>query len=648
MNKPIAMLSAAALALGILSGCGPAASAPSTSPSAAPSPAAPQESAQAEQGVFALSYSNVNFDFSKDIAQLMDQTPLVPQQADIPLTVADEKGASGVILVPSVREDGAGDYYLNALVAGNALQFTATADIARVESSVSGGVEVQDNAFSLVPAPIVVGAQEQEVITVTMADGQVYRVHTAHELAPVLNITTKQVAEENAGVYDFALDKFLLRVNTEGEVVYYRNLNCVGEKMAENFARQETAGGDFYTTFVELNVEYRNMNGGYSSGLYLVMDENYADVDTVTLLPNAEEHHTHGEGYLDQHEFVVLGKGHYLTMSYTPMLVENLPEGVQGIDGGSSAYVWAGIFQEVQDGKVRYELNTTDYPMLYETAVEKLDYANSTDQGIDAEDRQGNTIHVFSEGFMDYVHPNSIDYTLDGQGNVDKLLVSMRDQCAVYQFDLDTGAVEWVLGGKASTFTGYEAYATQRKDEKGVEFTALSYGQHDARYLNKNADGTLTGNPRISMFDNQTGDAPFRIEPPAPTMAPNLTRTLQVELNVEDKTATVSHVINGVDLNALSQGYHIASHCGSVAYDNDNAVVIGWGLHGVVDGIGAAAPAGTITDKGYEDLRQGSRPVFTEYDLEHGTITFELYATRNPLIQSHEALFAYRTYKSGK
>ena len=58
------------------------------------------------------------------------------------------------------------------------------------------------------------------------------------------------------------------------------------------------------------------------------------------------------------------------------------------------------------------------------------------------------------------------------------------------------------------------------------------------------------------------------------------------------------------------------------------------------------APEGTIGDKGYNDLRIGSRPIFTEYDQENDTVTFELSADRNPLCQSHEAFFSYRTYKT--
>ena len=47
------------------------------------------------------------------------------------------------------------------------------------------------------------------------------------------------------------------------------------------------------------------------------------------------------------------------------------------------------------------------------------------------------------------------------------------------------------------------------KEDAQQQFEALTYGQHFARYTNRNEDGTLTGNPEISIFDNQTGIGPF-------------------------------------------------------------------------------------------------------------------------------------------
>lgn len=78
----------------------------------------------------------------------------------------------------------------------------------------------------------------------------------------------------------------------------------------------------------------------------------------------------------------------------------------------------------------------------------------------------------------DYIHVNSID-----PGGSDDLLLSARNTWALYDIDIPTGAVQWELGGRNSTF----------KLQAGTQ----TYWQHDAEWQ----PGGL-----ISVFDN--GDAP--------------------------------------------------------------------------------------------------------------------------------------------
>ncbi|MBQ9031442.1 MAG: aryl-sulfate sulfotransferase [Parasporobacterium sp.] len=591
-----------------------------------------------------IDYANVPFDYSDQIAAEEEGTVLVPEAAAIALTVTDEIGITGVKLVGSLEEGNESEYYLNAYAAEDPLTFTAQegTEIVSADSSISGSLEVADGSVVYSPAELNAKELVDEVIAFHMADGSKYSVHTVPEAFPALEVTGEGTAEEQAGVYTFVLDKFLLRADTQGRILYYRDVNCVGEVQAENFAPQTFAGSQYYSLFVELRPEYRNANGGFSSGMYLVMNDRFQDIDLITLYPNEDPDHTHGEGYLDQHEFVIIDETHYLLLSYTLQQVENLPESLEGLDGTQSAYVWAGIMQEVKDDEVIAEINTADYPLLYESAVEKIDYANSTLDGVMVTVGQ-NEISSFADGIMDYVHVNSLDYTLNEEGTVDKLLVSMRDQSAVFQFDMKSGAIDWILGGKASTLAGYEEFTTDRTDDMGAGFKALTFGQHFARYCNRTEAGTLDGNPVISVFDNQTGMAPFLMAMPIPT----LTRVFKAEIDEVAKTATILDVVDGAYLNEKTGKYHIASHCGSVQYNN-STVMIGWGLHGVVDNIGPFAPKGTISDLGFEDLRIGSRPVFTDYDMENDTVLFELSGNRNPKEENAEAFFSYRTYKTAE
>ena len=213
-----------------------------------------------------------------------------------------------------------------------------------------------------------------------MDSGEQYAIHMTSEMLPKLYMTGSGVAEGDAGVYTFGVLKTLVRVNSDREVVYYRNLQCMSDYVGTtNFEVNEVDGTNFYAFNVDINTEFPL--GGFSSSVYVVMDENYKEIDIVNLAANDDPNHTHGAGYLDEHEFRILGKGHYLALSYTPLLVDNLPAGVEGINGTSSAYVWAGIYQEIQDGKAVNEINTADYAELYASSVEGCDYANSAPVG---------------------------------------------------------------------------------------------------------------------------------------------------------------------------------------------------------------------------------------------------------------------------
>ena len=377
-RKIVVCLLAGVLGAAMLAGCGKNAEQEQGSLSAE----AETETEEAT-GVAELDYVNVPFDYSAEIEEQMGRVPMQPEAAAIPISVSDANGASGVVLTASSDTANTTDYYLNAYVAGSEIVITPAEgqQIASVSSSVEGKtIEIgEDGTAGVVPEALDANEPADEVITVAMADGTEYKIHTLNELMPDLEVVNNGVAEADKGVYTFSVDHFFLRVNTEGELIYYRNMNCVGESdgkelMAENFAAQDTLDGDrYYSAFVELEPDFRNSNGGFSSGFYLVMDENYQDIDKAVLEANDSENQNHGQGYLDQHEFLVLGEDHYILLSYTPILADNLPDTVEGIDGGNTAYVWTGIIQEVKDGEVVNEVNTADYPLLYESAVEKID-----------------------------------------------------------------------------------------------------------------------------------------------------------------------------------------------------------------------------------------------------------------------------------
>ncbi len=85
----------------------------------------------------------------------------------------------------------------------------------------------------------------------------------------------------------------------------------------------------------------------------------------------------------------------------------------------------------------------------------EINYENSTDQGTDVVINE-ETVPSPANGWMDYVHPNSLDYTLDTEGNVDKLLVSMRDagsRPVFTEYDMANDQITFERNSRAVAFT---------------------------------------------------------------------------------------------------------------------------------------------------------------------------------------------------
>ncbi|WKY45143.1 arylsulfotransferase family protein [Eubacteriaceae bacterium ES2] len=540
-------------------------------------------------------YTNVYFDYSDQIAAVdAKSTAFTSPVEDTKsgLSVSDENDATGVVLVAAQNPENKNDLYLNALVAGNELVFSGSGIVSvtdAVGSNPAVIVSVSEDSFTVKPAIINADEPVDEVIGVTMSDGNTYNIHTVNELLPGIDIAKSEVEAVESGVYSILVDRFLLRVDTDGNLVYYRNLDCTGENIVENFQAQDTEEGRFYTFMVELDPSLRNAMGGFSSGMYVLMDENYNEINYITLMANDDKNHTHGEGYLDQHEFVLLGENHWIGLSYTQEFVDNLT--VAGIDGGSTAYIQAGIIQEVKDGKVIHEYNTADYPELYASAKEACDYGNSTNNGT-------------ADDYMDYVHVNSI--CIDPKD--DNLLVSMRNQYAVYKFDRENGNIIWALGGDNNQFTGLEDYL----DDNGNLFV----GQHYARYV----DESIAGNDStVTVFNNNTN------------YQQNATKTYTFTLDEENKTATVS-AVEGTALDAITGKMHWATHCGSYQQISEESSLMGWGFCAALD----MNPA-TINQ----------HALLTDYNPTTGNIGYELSVSRNSLYKHpNEACFSYRAYKN--
>ena len=626
----------ASLALGVaLTACGGSGQqAASSTTSASTAGSASTQQAVAES-VMEYAPQNYYFDFSESVKAEMDALKTVPDAADIKIESANALGSTGVVLVPKYGVENTNEFYFNALVADSAVMLTAK-DGAKITDATSSAansdiaVASDGKSATFTPAPIKVGvngAITDEIITVTMDSGETYLIHGTSEMLPQLFMTGSGVSADDKGVYSFASTNMLVRINSDREVVYYRDTTCMSPASSFNFEADDSSGELFFAYDVPTA---RGMyGGGYSSGFYVIMDKNYKEIDVVGMQANDDPEHTHGLGYIDMHEIRILGEGHYLTLSYTPLAVDNLPAGVNGVDGTSKAYVWAGIFQEVENGEVIGEINTTDYPELYASAVEGV-FANGTGD-----------INAAST-WTDYIHANALDYILDSEGHCQKIMVSMRSQSALFQFDMATHNMEWVLGGTRSTFSGYEDYTYARETLNTHEpFDAIMFGQHYCRYSKVNSDGTM----EVTVFDNFTGAGqPYMYE------TGTYSRTFKFAVDPSKGTATVLNCTTGRDLDYITGKDHTADHCASVDYYSDTSISIGWGLHMPVDmGMPAAAQFG---------WSKGDHCIFTDYNPQTGTVSLELNVMPSAAQQQRIAdgvttgnmwagiTGAYRTYKN--
>lgn len=542
------------------------------------------------------------------------------------IRVRDDEGADGVQLAHALDRADDKNLYLNAFVAGHTLHVSVPGG-AVVRNVLANGTPgsltrrsdteylVRMQSFS---AEDTASAPEQ-TIEVRIAH-KTYVIHTRPESMPRITTYRSSSNRPERGVYTLASDHYLMRVSTDRRVVYYRNLRCVcdhagTELQVKNFRAQDAAddGQRYYTYFVELDPTKRTVLGGFFSGMYVIMDRDYREISYATLLPNGDK--GHGEGYLDQHEFNLLGPSHWLSLSYTAKRVANIPGSVPTLEGSGVGYVVAGIIQEVRDERVLLEFDTTDHPVLYETSMEACDYVDSSDEGAEVTNIAGVTAFSPTDGFIDYVHVNSVavDPT---DGN---LVVSMRHQYAVFKIDRSTGEIIWKLGGLGDDFG-------LSKQEKFI-------GQHYAYFEDPAIAGKAT--PTLLLLDNHTN------------FEENETRVAEIEFDAREGKVLGERYYPTAPLDGLARDIgvgevpdpvtgrdtmpmHWATHCGSVARQSSGSLVIGWGLNALYSSV-ADLPL---------------VPILTEYDPTTNAIEFELYMTRNEHYSSSEARFSYRVYKN--
>ncbi len=272
-----------------------------------------------------------------------------------------------------------------------------------------------------------------------------YFIRTLH--SEYNSITTGEGGGD--GYYYFASESNIYKMDMSGNIVFYKecdNIVC-------DF-KQTIVDGVTYYSYIEFTLQGDDTVGA-TKYKGVILDENYQVIDTIDYLSTQDGMPENCS--LDMHELLVLGEGHYMFASYVYQRVENVPSDIceDGV-----AYVQATVIQEIQDGELIFQWNSTDYDEFYGYSIRVARLAESSE-----------------ELYVDYMHFNSIAFD-PNDGN---MILSFRSLSALVKIDRETGDIIWILGGEGDMFGLTE-------EEK------MSY-QHFPQVLE---DGTIT------VFDNGT------------------------------------------------------------------------------------------------------------------------------------------------
>jgi hypothetical protein len=162
---------------------------------------------------------------------------------------------------------------------------------------------------------------------------------------------------------------------------------------------------------------------------FLVLDTNFNVTETLNCSPLYS---------LDNHEFQLLGNGHYFFIAHEPQIID-MSEFVEGGDPNATVY-----------GKHVVEFDSNDNIIFIWRSWDHFNILDAIHEDLTA-------------STIDYVHMNAI--AIDYDNNI---LISSRNLSEITKIDRYTGEIIWRLGGVNDDFTW-------SNDEYGISY------QHDIR-----------------------------------------------------------------------------------------------------------------------------------------------------------------------
>ena len=240
------------------------------------------------------------------------------------------------------------------------------------------------------------------------------------------------------GAFYFSLNNYAIKMDTNGEILYYQRAEqcmdfkkvVVGEKVRYIYMEQNPNQESLYMSGVE-----------YYMRQAVIRDENYNLVDTVKYLVTDEGK---DKVALDGQDFIYLDDYNYIVMGYDKRHVYDLP-GKLGTSGWGTR-VAACMIQEIKDGEVVWQWDSTDYAELYSLST-MTDFDNQ------------------QQYWLDYAHLSSM--SIDPVDN--NLVCVFKNLDAVIKIDRKTGSLLWILGGSGDQFKLEDTQKFSKPSYAGVD-----------------------------------------------------------------------------------------------------------------------------------------------------------------------------------
>lgn len=387
----------------------------------------------------------------------------------------------------------------------------------------SHDVSVNDQAMKDGAVSLKLDAINADTRFTVTVDGTPYYLRTLPEDFP--EVIPQGQSSQN-GYYYTTMGDFVVKFDSKGQIVFYRKANA---KNAGPFRRNELDGEVIYS-YLESR-SYPNhipLSGvGYRQTALVLLNEQYEKIDEVPYMADTEK--IPAKYPLENHDYLILGKNHYILTAYLGKKVNNIPSTVDGYEYGAN--VVACIFQEIKDGECIFEWDSTDHPELYAASREAGDYTND------------------SRLWADYVHFNAV--SIDPKDN--NFICSYRDLDSIIKIHRETGEILWVLGGDLDDF--------------GLTEEQQFHRQHNV---------TVAEDGSILLFDNGCltnvlGYPEQSKEEKAAGEANQVSRGLKLTLDEENMMVTAMEEYKVENFYAATMGSV------QILDDDTDTVLFGWG-----------------------------------------------------------------------